>query len=360
MTTQESIRERNETPQHDPDEIEIRLSDIVKFLKRNRWLVLRWALSFLVIGGLYAFSLPNEYTATVRVMPELKTAGSGGGLGDLKSLAGLAGFDLDNLNSNSEAIRPDLYPDIVQSLPFTLHLLQQPVTTRESGKPMLLQTYLKDQSAHSWLGWLMSRNDETLPPSFSSDKKTLQLTKDQEDLNKAVGKRVSAIIDKKSGIITITSQMQDPVVAATTAQRTLDYLTNYVTNYRTGKSRMQVQFLTQQVNNAKRRYQAAELSVSSYRDRNRNLFLETAKIQEQRLQSDYLLAQTVYNDLSKQLEQARIKVQEEAPVFQVLEPARIPLLKSGPKRLNIMLGFIAVGIMFGLAYAFFLTKRKTA
>ena len=39
-------------------------------------------------------------------------------------------------------------------------------------------------------------------------------------------------------------------------------------------------------------------------------------------------------NLSKQLEQAKIKVAEEAPVFKTLEPARIPLKKSGPKRVD--------------------------
>jgi uncharacterized protein involved in exopolysaccharide biosynthesis len=186
------------------------------------------------------------------------------------------------------------------------------------------------------------------------------LTKKQEELSKKVSKRVSATIDKKSGIVTITSQMPDPVVAATTANQTLNYLTTYVTNYRTGKSRKQVQFLSQQVNNARHRYQAAEFALSSYRDRNRSLFLETAKIEEQRLQADYLLAQTVYNDLSKQLEQARIKVQEESPVFQILEPAQVPLLKSGPKRTLIILAFAAIGGILGFLYALFSTWRRYA
>lgn len=146
--------------------------------------------------------------------------------------------------------------------------------------------------------------------------------------------------------------MPDPNVAAAVARQTLDYLTNYVTSYRTGKARQQVQFLEQQVSSARRRYQATEYAVSSYRDRNRNLFLNTARIDEQRLQADFLLAQTVYNDLAKQLEQARIKVQEEAPVFQVLEPPRVPLRKSGPNRLAISVGFAIFGAIVGLAVFF--------
>lgn len=351
MTTQEPLRHPVEKPDPENDEIEIRLSDVVRFLRDSRWIVLRWAIAFMLVGVLYALSKSNEYTATVRVMPELKTS-AGGGLGDLKSLAGLAGVSLDNLNGGSEAIRPDLYPDIVQSIPFTLHLLNQPVITQEHSKPQSLQQFLTTQDSGGLFSWV-GGSEETPEKPVKINSNALRLTKEQEELNRTIGKRVSAVIDKKSGIITISSQMADPIVAATVAKQTLDYLTNYVTNYRTGKSRKQVEFLTQQVNNARRRYQATEYAVSSYRDRNRNLYLETAKIEEQRLQADYLLAQTVYNDLSKQLEQARIKVQEESPVFQVLEPARVPLQKSGPKRTAIVVGFTVLGTLLGLAYALF-------
>ena len=45
---------------------------------------------------------------------------------------------------------------------------------------------------------------------------------------------------------------------------------------------------------------------------------------------------------------AKIKVQEETPVFKTLEPAQVPLKKSGPKRTMIMAGFAIVGILLTL------------
>lgn len=335
------------------DEVEIRLSEIIRFLRGSRRLIGLSALVGGMIGAIYAFSQPNEYTSAVEVMPELKSPAGAGGLGDLKSLAGLAGVNFDNLGSTSEAIRPDLYPDIVQSMPFVLHLLNQPVQPKDEKKPLTLQQYLTDQAKNTLLGRMgVGSDDEDEARPTVPDKQPLRLTKKQEELSRMVEQRVGAAIDKKSGIITITAQMPDPVVAATIARQTLDYLTNYVTNYRTGKSRKQVQFLSQQVAQNRRRYQAAEYTLSSYRDRNRSLFRETAKIEEQRLQADYLLAQSVYTDLSKQLEQAKIKVQEEAPVFQLLEPAAVPLRKSGPSRTLIVGGCVILGLFVGLLLSF--------
>jgi uncharacterized protein involved in exopolysaccharide biosynthesis len=356
MSVTEIIRKENKNE----DEPEIRLDEVVQILKSSRWSVIRWAVIFFVLGIVYAFSKQNEYTATVKVMPELKTsAGPGGGLGDLKSLAGLAGVNIGNVNNTSEAIRPDLYPDIVQSVPFSLHLLRQPVTSTETRKPQKLQDYLAEQ-ANSGINGSIDRlfggqdggADKTTPPTTVP---TLQLTRRQEAFSKQINARINAEMDKKSGIITITSKMPDPVVAATVASQTLNYLTSYVTDYRTGKARQQVEFLSQQVNESRRRYEASEERLSYYRDRNRNLFLNTAKIEEQRLQADYILAQGVYGELSKQLEQARIKVHEESPVFQVLEPAQVPFRKSGPNRTVLIIGFSMVGAILGLCV--FLSKK---
>lgn len=351
-----SITETISKKDREEDEIEIRLGDIVQFIKDSRWVVLRWVIGSVAVGIIYVFSKQNQYTSIVKVMPELKSSGVPGGLGDLKSLAGLAGVSLNGPNASSEAVRPDLYPDILQSVPFSLHLLNQRVTTSTNAGLQSLQDYLTNDNQNaiaSFLsGFFAEDTDISIKPTSATTAPTLRLTRQQEALSKEIHGRVNADMDKKSGIITITSEMPDPVVAATVARQSLDYLTNYVTNYRTSKSRQQAQFLAKQVDASRRRYESAELRLSIYRDRNRSLFTNTAKIEEQRLQADYLLAQTVYNDLEKQLEQAKIKVEEESPVFQILEPAKVPLKKSGPKRLLIIIGFSIVGAFIGLILSF--------
>ncbi|MFD2571255.1 Wzz/FepE/Etk N-terminal domain-containing protein [Spirosoma soli] len=344
-----SVTEDRRKERLEEDEIEIRLSDIVQFLRDSRRLILLGALSGLVVGALYAFSKPDMYTAQVTVMPEIQTKGTAG-LSSLGSLAGLAGLNLDNLSA-SDAIRPDLYPNVLQSVPFALNLLKQPVYSSEFKQEMTLGEFLNRMGNYGIIrkvenSFYNKRNSENNkdewidPKNFSQ---ALQVTKEQDEYIKSVQESATAVYDKKSGILTITTTEPDPVVAATVARLSLEYLTDYITTYRTEKASKQVGFLVKQVGEAKTRYQAAEYALSNYRDRNRSLFLNTAKIDEQRLQADYLLAQTVYNDLSKQLEQAKIKVQEETPVFKTLEPPTVPLHKSGPKRTFIMLGFAVIG-----------------
>ncbi|WP_332368199.1 Wzz/FepE/Etk N-terminal domain-containing protein [Spirosoma telluris] len=310
-----SVTETTRKPNGDGNEIEIRLSDIIRFLKNNRRRFLIGAFVGMVIGAVYAFAKPNVYTAQVTVMPEIQSRAAGS-LGELGSLAGLAGINLDN-TVGQDAIRPDLYPTILQSIPFALHLLNQPVYSQKLQATMRLQDFMERMERDSFFGRIIhgllgNKGEEAKldPKNFSQ---AIQITKDQQELIKSVYASAGAIYDKKTGILTLTAVEQDPVVAATVARLSLEYLTKYITAYRTEKASQQVTFLMQQVQQTKRRYQAAESALAAYKDRNRSLLLNTAKIDEQRLQSDYLLEQSVYNELSKQLEQAKIKVQEETP-----------------------------------------------
>jgi uncharacterized protein involved in exopolysaccharide biosynthesis len=341
-----SVTEQPQKHQATSGDIEISLNDIVQFLKDSVRTVLISTAICTLIGLLYALSLRNEYTASVRVMPELKSATGGGGFGELRSLAGLAGVNLDNAGA-SETIRPDLYPDVLQSTPFTIYLLHQSVSTTDQAASSL-QAYMTNEAKSGLFGKSDDEKSHAKQKAKAIASAAVELTEEQEVLSNELAKRISVATDKKNGIITLSAIMPDPKVAATIASKTLEYLSKYVSDYRTGKARQQVNFLVKQTNEARRRYEAAEFALYNYRDKNRSLFLNTAKIEEQRLQADYTLAQEIYTNLSRQLEQSRIKVQEEEPVFQVLEPARVPSHKSGPKRTMLIIGFAFFGAIVGL------------
>lgn len=339
-----SASENNTELMERENEIEITLYDIIHFIQSNRRRMLVGGLAGLLIGALYAFSKPNVYTSEISVMPEIQGKGSGN-LGGLGSLAGLAGINIDNIGSQ-DAIRPDLYPNILQSIPFALHLLKKPIYSATLNKRAPFETYI-NETGKTWFSSMLSGEKSTVKTNkkIVADPNLIELTKEQNNLIRYIQSSVTAVYDKKTGILTISATETEPIVAAEIAQNSLSYLTNYITTYRTEKSRQQVDFLHQQVAEAKNRYQSSEYTLSNYRDSNRSVYLNTAKIEEQRLQAEYLLAQSVYNELSKQLEQAKIKIQEETPVFKTLEPPVVPIQKSGPKRTIIMVVCSAAGLM---------------
>jgi uncharacterized protein involved in exopolysaccharide biosynthesis len=338
-----SVIEPYQHKEKDEGAIEISVSDLIGFFRNNQRRILAGALIGLLLGALYALSKPNAYTAQVSVMPEIQAKGAGS-LSGLGSLAGLAGINIDNMGGQ-DAIRPDLYPNVLQSIPFALYLLKQPVSSVKLKKQLPLAAYM-NETGKSWFGALFApAKSDKQSVKLPMNPQLIELTKEQNDHIKGVLASVAGSYDKKTGILTITATAPEAIIAATAAQNSLNYLTNYITTYRTEKSRRQVEFLLRQAAEAKSRYQAAEYALSNYRDSNRAVYLNTAKLEEQRLQADYLLTQSVYNELSKQLEQAKIKVQEETPVFKTLEPASVPLQKSGPKRTVITIAGGVIGAM---------------
>lgn len=328
-------------------EIEISLHDIIHFFKSNIRRIILWGVGFGLLGTLYAFTAQKEFESKVVVLPEITSTGTLGKIGGLGALAGLAGIDLSQM-SGTEAIRPDLYPSVTQSLPFALYLLQQKVFVSSLQKTLTLESYF-DSLNESWLSTLTDSKAEEKPKLDPKQySQSIELSKRQETLVKEIQQRVVTTFDRKTGIITINTKMPDPVIAATTARMSVEYLKEYVTNYRTDKARKQLAFLEKQVNEAKVRYQNSEAVLANYRDKNSFLVMNSAKVAEQRLQSEFMLAQNVYNGLVQQYEQAKIRVEEETPVFKMLEPPKIPLKKSEPKRMVTILFFGLLGVILSI------------
>jgi uncharacterized protein involved in exopolysaccharide biosynthesis len=324
---------------HDEEMIEISLSQILSFIKKY-WGTL--CIVGLVAGGLgigVSFLIPKEFTSSAKILPEYSADIKGGNLGALASLAGVS------LGDNSDAIRPDLYPDILQSRPFLLQLLTTPLPT-EADTLALLTILLGDDEIQPFTKAQIARADSVLT-----------LTEEQEDVFEDISKRISASNDKLTGILTIEIELPDPVMAAAVTNLAVNYLKTFVADYRTTKESDKVRFLQKQLAESKGRYQRSEYALNAYRDRNQNTFSNVARIEEQRLQSDYLQAQTIYNGLTQQLEAARLQLQEDSPVLKILEPPMIANKKSKPKRLFYAIGFGIVGGFIALAFILFKKER---
>ena len=139
--------------------------------------------------------------------------------------------------------------------------------------------------------------------------------------------------------------MPDPVMAAGIAKYAMKYLTDYVTDYRTEKSKQDVDFLGRKVAAARGEFYGDQARKARYADQFAapTIRLQAADIQRERLESEYKMSSTVYNELLKKFEEAKIKLQQETPVFQILEPPVAPTLKSEPKKAIILLASAFLG-----------------
>jgi uncharacterized protein involved in exopolysaccharide biosynthesis len=332
------------------EEETINLLELWQSIKKQKYLILLLVIIFSSLGVMIALSTPNEYSSEVKLLPELDAKEGGGGLSKFKSLAGLAGVDLSSMNS-TEAIRPDLYPNILQSTPFLLEVLNQKVFVPKQKNTQVLAGYLEKHNDTFWKRLMKKISSNEAASSGNAPSDAIKLTKQQEELVKDLQGRVGASLDKKSGVISISAKMPNPVASAMIVTFTQKYITDYVTRYRTEKTLKEVAFLEKRSTEAKRRYDNALFNVSSYNDRNRSIFLNVAKDEGKKLDNELQLSYNLYSEITRQLEEAKIKMSRETPIFKVLEPAQVPLNKSEPKRSVMVLGFAFLGLFLGMGYA---------
>jgi capsule polysaccharide export protein KpsE/RkpR len=81
----------------------------------------------------------------------------------------------------------------------------------------------------------------------------------------------------------------------------------------------------EQLATAEARFEEAQLTLAEFRDSNQGMLSARAQTEEQRLNSEYQIAFNLYNGLTQQYEEAKLKVQEETPVFKTLEAVQVPL-----------------------------------
>lgn len=314
--------------------------------ERRRLMLITGLSTLLGIG--VALWLEPTYATVAQLMPEMSN-GADDVVRRLASVAGFSGLDMAD-TEGMETIRPDLYPNVLQSTPFLLYLIDQPLTTTNGQQTTVGQLISPEQEWMQVLKRLLSRPSGGSSQAPRRPNGPVRLTARQRARTEAISERVSARFDSRSGIITISANMPDAVGAATVAQLAMNYLTQYVTNYRTEKARRDLTFYARRLAESHQRYQTAQFALFRYNDQHRSVVLQAATVERQQLAEKLATAQSLYADLSRWHEQARLKVQQQTPVFKVLEPPTVPLERVSPKRTLIVLGFALAGFVAGVGY----------
>lgn len=329
------------------DEITIDWMEILRKIIAIRKTLYKAAGVGVVLGIIIALSIPKQYTVTVTLSPEMG--------GDKASgLASLASSFLGGGTSNSsnDALNVTLAPDIVASTPFILELFNTHVQTLNGELDTTLVTYL-DEQKQPWWGYIkaipgMAIN--TVKSLFTEKVDTVsmlnpfQLTEKEAAKVEGLRKAIIANVDKKTAMTTITVTLQDPKVTAIVADSVVGKLQQYIVDYRIKKAKEDCAYLEELYHERQQEYYEAQSRYAHYFDTNRNIAFQSVRAEQERLQNDMNLAYQVYSQVAQQLQVARAKIQEEKPVFAVVEPASIPLQPSGTSRKTILAGVVFLAI----------------
>ena len=264
-------------------------------------------------------ALPAYYECQVTLVPELSL--NGGATSSFGSVASSFGVKLGGSGSKDiDAITPNLYPDLMNSVDFKGSLFDIKVHRKDSHKMMNYYDYLLYYQQKPW--WIKSCD-----------------------------------VDEKTGVITINVTDQDPLIAATMADSVQSRLQEFITEYRTNKARNDLENIKKLCSEAKHRYEKARQLYGSFSDSNQDLILESVRSKQEDLENDMQLQFNTYNALAANLQASYARVQEVTPAFTTLQSATMPIEKAGPQGKKIVLLFAFIAFFGVTMYALWKEKQ---
>lgn len=355
-----------ENPTNQPyyeEDSEIDIMELISKLWKKRSMIIKWCIGGAILGLIVGFSIPKTYTASVTLAPENADPKSG-----VSSLAAMAGI---NMNSGIDAINADMYPDVIHSTPFIFDLFDLPVTFehRDTVVNTTLLHYMMEYQKSPWwtpilkfpfkaLGWCIDLvtpdeeetvGDGTLNP--------YNLPKDEREVVKFFAENIMVNVDKKTGKTNISLDLQDPVIVYQVVNTVVDNLKSYMTAYRSSKARQDAENLGVICEQRKADYYKAQQAYANYIDSNKNVSLQSAQVERDRLQQEMNLAYQVYSQVANNLEGARIQAEQAKPVFVVVQPAVVPIKRTAPSKAKMLVIFTflagccaAAWVLFGDEY----------
>ena len=343
----------SETPLNQNQNLdEIDLKNLIIPIWKARKQIMLTSLIFAVLGGIIGFLTPATYTASSTFLPQ--TTQSGGAGASLGGLAALAGINL-NAPSTGGDIPPSMYATVLASEPFRKRILDAKIWV--DGDSVTYRTYLENQPSSTigtikeytiglpgkFIGLFGAPEDQNL---VNGEVQGLQpISNEEYSLLNAVSGKVSIVNDKKEGIITISVIESDPIIAAQVTKVTEIVLQDWISEHKIKNAKAQYDFIEKQFEAKQNEFFEIQDQLASYMDRNQNVLSATYLTRLERLQAEFDLVNAVYSELAKQKEQAAIQLSKDTPTFSVLDPVKVPKVKTGPKKSNYVLITFFMGLI---------------
>ena len=323
--------------------------------------ILKWCGVAVILALIVGFSVPKKYTVVSRMSLESSSGGVSSG-GSLSSLAGLAGINLGSLTSSTDAMSPELYPEILTSTPFVLELFPKTVKfeDRKGEHVITYYEYVRDYMKKPWwnavihfpmdaLGWVIGlfqpKKDKVKEAEKEFDFANIDLshlTMGQFAVAGEIRRNIAWSVDKKTSVIRLSASAQNPDVAMQISGDVIKLLQDYLIEYRTEKARRDLDYYQQLYDEAKTDYYKTQQRFADFQDRNQSLITQRGKAEQERLRNEMTLSYSLYTSCSQQVQAAKAKVQLDTPVFNVIDPPQYPFFGK-PRKVTLIAAFVFFG-----------------
>ena len=338
------------------NEDEIDLIELLKKIYLEKQFIIKSSIIAAVIGVLFALIQPNQYTSSTTFIPQLSTEMKAGG-SSLSGLASLAGINLGGVEGSSE-FPPTLYPQVIESVPFRLKLLSSSVNINNETK--ILSDYILSEKSFNLVG-IIKKYTIGLPSLivgiFRTEDSTIKslseiysISEDDKLLFDHLENNLTLSVNDKEGFITMSFTDENKNVAAQITSFAQSMLQEKIIEFKIKSSKELLDFTIEQYNQKKYAFEALQDERAIFVDKNINISSSLYQNKLNRIESELSIAQSVVQQLATQVEQAKLKVNKDTPVFTTIKPVSVPYEKSAPSRAQIVIVFLFLGLIFSAGY----------
>ena len=308
---------------------EIDLIELLKTAWNGRKQIIIISFVFVLVGVAAALLSPVVYSSSTTFINSQTESSSSSGL---SGVASLVGINLGGMSSGSE-IPPTMYPQLGESIEFKRDLLNSYIDEKEQIK-------LED--------FLANYND--IEKSETENNNKLFISEYEDVLFNIINDVVSISVNQKDGFITITANMPNSEYAANTCINAREILQQTVINNRIKSAKQKLEYSEEQLNSKRIEFEEVQNKLAYFNDSNLNLVTSSVINEREKLEAEFQIINAVMIELSKQVEQRKLQVSEDTPVFSIVKEASMPVKRSSPKRIQMVLIFGFIGLIVSISY----------
>ena len=250
-------------------------------------------------------------------------------LSQLSGLAALAGVKV------GEVAATEIYQNLLHSESVLRPVIYDRYLTKEYPDSVNLIQYFKVKT-------------EDPNPEIQKRKRFLEIN---ELLTKAL---ISTDIDRMTKIMTVKVTMPEAQLSADVVNNLVESLDQYIRTKRKSYATEQRYYLEKRVEQIKDSLSICETKLRDFREENRMIVQSpNLLLQQGRLMRNIEIQQNVYIELTKQLELAKIDEIKDAPILNIKEIAQNPIIKAGPKRMNMLILILFFSVIASCSYFLF-------
>jgi len=339
------------------------LKEIIRQLWLSRKTLCLWCGIAALLGVVFALTNPKEYSVTTAIVPE-QSSSTG-----LASIASMMGVSLGNVEgSNVDAMDPSMFPDIAESIPFLQAMMATKVRTLDDTTMVTLHDYLRSEyvpwtiKTKEAINKLKDKITGRKAPTFGSQSKGdkapryILLGENEYGRLKGLARNIKCTQNMKTGIITIVTTSQDPMVSTLMADNAIDCLQTSLYDYKSAKAKAELADLNALEAERRTEYERRQRNYADFLNQNRSANNYAITAEKDRLDAEMTLAYQALQQVTQQRYLAEQSLIEKKPSYALLTPPTFPLAANGSRKMVVIvwtfLGFVlgAAWIVYGRKY----------